>query len=361
LDAAFNTFFYRKIEIVPWNIVKYNVLSKSGGPNLYGTEPWTYYFRNLALNYNIWFALSLVSFPVFILHKLLSRSQHGFQSGLRTIVFLSPFYMWLAIFTLQPHKEERFMYPAYPFLALSAAIALHIILVAFGNPDPKTLIGRIPARLKLSVVAAGLLTAFILGGLRIIGITTAYSAPLSLYTPLGAGQASEVGTVGGAGDFVCYGKEWYRFPTSYFLPRGMHAKWVRSEFRGLLPGEFSEARTGFGIWSGTWLPPLGMNDMNEEDPGKYVDLRACQFLVDTQYPEQQRAAEVEGGKWMPPPNEPDYVADEATWEVVKCERFLDAASTSFLARTLWIPDLPYVQVPETFRRKWGRHCLLRRR
>jgi alpha-1,2-mannosyltransferase len=344
---------------VPWNIVRYNVLSKSGGPNLYGTEPWTYYFRNLTLNYNLWFVLALVSFPVFALHKLLSRSQHGFQSGLRTIVFVSPFYMWLAIFTMQPHKEERFMYPAYPFLALNAAIALHIILVFVGNPDPKTLMGRIPPKLKLLVVAAGLLLAVIVGALRIFGQYTAYAAPFSLYAPLGAGQPSETGTVGSAGDFVCYGKEWYRFPTSYFLPRGMHAKWIRSEFRGLLPGDFAEARMGFGVWSGTWLPPAGMNDRNEEDLGKHVELRACQFLVDTQYPEQQRRFGGEGGGWKAPPNEPDYVADTDAWEVVQCEKFLDAASTHVLARTLWVPD--WSVVPERYRRKWARHCLLKRK
>lgn len=270
------------------------------------------------------------------------------------MVFLLPFYMWLAVFTLQPHKEERFMYPAYPFLALNAAVALHIILTAFGSPDPRTWIGMIPAKLKLLVVSVTIILAFDIGLARIWGIYSAYSAPLSLYRPLGAGVAGEVGDFGGRGDSVCFGKEWYRFPTSYFLPRNMHAKWIRSEFRGLLPGEFSEARTGFGFWSGTWLPTIGLNDRNEEDPGKYVDLRTCAFLVDTQYPEQQRT---EG--WAPPPNEPDYIADEDHWEVVRCLPFLDAANTHFLARTLWVPE--WNIVPERFRRKWGRHCLLQRR
>ena len=73
-----------------------------------------------------------------------------------------------------------------------------------------------------------------------------------------------------AGDTVCFGKDWYRFPSSYFLPKGMHAKFVKSEFAGLLPGEFSEAKTGFGFFPGTWLVPRGMNDRNVEDPGKYV-------------------------------------------------------------------------------------------
>ncbi|RYP47147.1 hypothetical protein DL768_006757 [Monosporascus sp. mg162] len=307
-DTAVNTFFYKKLVTVPWNIVKYNIFSSTGGPDLYGTEPWTFYFRNLLINFNVWFVLALLSLPLFFLQKAFSTKSHGFQSGLRTVVFLSPFYMWLGIFTLQPHKEERFMYPAYPFIALNAALALHIILNAFGNSDPKTLVGKIPAKLKLAVVMAVMFISLDLGVARIVGLYTAYSAPLKLYEPLGAGVFGQQG-LGSRGDNVCFGKEWYRFPSSYFLPRDMHAKFIRSEFRGLLPGEFSEARTGFGFWSGTWLPPSGMNDRNEEDMGKYVDIRQCSFLVDTQYPEHEGAL---------PPNEPDYIADTENWEVVKC-------------------------------------------
>lgn len=335
--------------MVSWNIVKYNIFSSTGGPNLYGTEPWTFYFRNLLINFNVWFVLALLSLPLFLIQKVFSAKHHGFQSGLRTIVFLSPFYMWLGIFTLQPHKEERFMYPAYPFLSLNAAIALHIILNAFGNSDPKTLVGNIPAKLKLAVVMAFMFVSLDLGLARVVGVYTAYSAPLKLYEPLGAGVFGQEG-LGSRGDNVCFGKEWYRFPSSYFLPRDMHVKFIRSEFRGLLPGEFSEARTGFGFWSGTWLPPSGMNDRNEEDMGKYVDIRQCSFLIDTQYPEHKGAL---------PPNEPDYISDTENWEAVKCEPFLDAGSTHLLARVLWVPDLDLV--PEKFRRKWGQHCLLQRK
>ena len=202
--------------------MKYNIFSSTGGPDLYGTEPWTFYFRNLLINFNMWFILALLSLPLFLIQKVLSNQQHGFQSGLRTIVFLSPFYMWLGIFTLQPHKEERFMYPAYPFIALNAAMGLHIVLSAFGNSDPKTLVGKIPAKLKLAVVMAVMFFSLDLGLARIASLYTAYSAPLKIYGPLGAGVFGQQG-LGSRGDNVCFGKEWYRFPSSYFLPREMHA------------------------------------------------------------------------------------------------------------------------------------------
>lgn len=348
-DALINTFFYKKWEMVAWNIVKYNIFSSEGGPDLYGTEPWTFYFRNLVINFNIWFVLALLALPLFLVQKALSTRQYGFQTGLRTIVFLSPFYLWLGIFTLQPHKEERFMYPAYPFLCFNAAVTLHIILNAFGNSDPKTLVGKIPAKLKLFMVTSAIVLSLDLGVARILGLYQNYSAPLKIYTPLGAGVTGEEG-IGGKGDSVCFGKEWYRFPSSYFLPRDMHAKFVRSEFRGLLPGEFSEARTGFGLWSGTWLPTSGMNGLNQEDLGKYTDIRQCSFLVDTHYPLNKDPL---------PPNEPDYIEDTENWEVVKCVPFLDAGNTHLLARVLWVPESDLV--PQKYRRQWGEHCLLQRK
>ncbi|CAI4214901.1 unnamed protein product [Parascedosporium putredinis] len=305
-DTLINTFFYKKMEIIPWNIVNYNIFSKSGGPDLYGTEPWTFYFKNLTLNFNLWFILALLALPLFILQRLLSDRK--------------------------PHKEERFMYPAYPFLALNAAISVHVLLSVIGTQDPKSLVAKIPAKLRLLGVSAVFLLATGLGLARIYGVVSAYSAPMKLYEPLGAGVRV------------------VPVPVIVLPPRDMHAKFVRSEFRGLLPGEFSEAKIGFGFWSGTWLPTNGLNDRNEEDPGKYVDTRACHFLVDTQYPLHEGEL---------PPNEPDYVVDKENWEVVQCLPFLDASRTHPLARMLWVPDSS--AVPDKFRRKWANHCLLRRK
>ncbi|KAI9746234.1 MAG: mannosyltransferase [Claussenomyces sp. TS43310] len=339
-------FFYKRLELVPLNIVLYNVFSGPGrGPDIYGTEPWHFYARNLLLNFNIWFLLAVAAIPLFTLQKLLSTAPKGATTGLRTVIFMSPFYLWLGIFSLQPHKEERFMYPAYPALALNAAMSLHILLAAFGNSDPKTLVGKLPPRLKLLIVSTIILGSIEIGAARIYGIYTAYSAPLKIYEPL---SLAGVGSLGSPGDTVCFGKEWYRFPTSYFLPNGMKAKFIKSEFDGLLPGEFAEAKTGFGFWSGTWLEPAGMNDLNQEDMGKYTDIRTCSFLVDTYYP-GANASDLE----------PHYILDSENWEEVSCQPFLDASRTHLLARTLWLPNLP--MIPDKFKRHWGRHCLLRSR
>lgn len=265
LQTVIDAFFYRQFVVVPWRLVFYNIFAgKDRGPDIFGTEPYHYYLRNLLLNFNVWFVLAVAVVPLVILQSRFRERNTMKQTLLRTWVFISPFYIWMAIFTLQPHKEERFMYPAYPFLALNAAIGLHIILTYVGSTNPKELIGRISAKLKLALILSAIVLSINIGLLRIVGTVTAYRAPLEIY------EALEPRGVARPGDTVCFGKDWYRFPSSYFLPNGMRAKFIKSEFSGLLPGEFNEAKTGFGFYPGTWLIPPGMNDRNEEDPGKYV-------------------------------------------------------------------------------------------
>jgi alpha-1,2-mannosyltransferase len=240
----------------------YNVFTGgSKGPNIYGVEPWHYYLRNLALNFNAWLVLALAAFPMLILQQFVRQKPVLRQSYSRNLVFLTPFYLWLGIFTLQPHKEERFMYPAYPALAFNAAVSLHLLLSNLGSTKPSGSASKIPAQLKLAVVTFCVMGAFNLGALRTVGLMTAYSAPLTVYAPL---QAPEIASQGAN---VCLGKEWYRFPSSYFLPHNIHTKFIKSEFSGLLPGEFGELP---GWFPGTWMLPSGMNDENREDPGKYV-------------------------------------------------------------------------------------------
>jgi alpha-1,2-mannosyltransferase len=339
VQTAIDSFFYHKFTCVPLNIVLYNVFSGgSRGPDIYGVEPWHFYVRNLALNFNIWFFLALAAFPLLLIQHVVIQKAVSKQTLLRSVVFVSPFYLWLAIFTAQPHKEERFMYPIYPTLALNAALSLHIILANFGSTDSRHLVSKIPASVKLAVVSIPLLLSFNVGMLRTVGTFTAYSAPLNVYQPLHLGVE----------DTVCLGKEWYRFPSSFFLPDGVHAKFIKSEFSGLLPGEFSEATVGFGLFPGTWLVPSGMNDENLEDVGKYTDVNHCTYLVDSNLPSASPTA-----------LEPDYILDSTNWQKLKCTSFLDASQTHLLGRLLFIPDLPFV--PEKFRRKWGEYCLLQRK
>ena len=156
------------------------------------------------------------------------------------------------------------MYPAYPSLAINAAISMHIILTFVGTASRTSLMGKIPAKLRLLASTAGVMLAVGFSVLRTLGTSTAYYAPLVIHRSLAKEPDMTNGT-------VSYGKEWYRFPSSYFLPQGAHAKFIQSEFSGLLPGEFPELGHAqlFPI-SETSKVPSGMNDENKADPDKYV-------------------------------------------------------------------------------------------
>ena len=186
-------------------------------------------------------------------------------SLIRSLVFATPFYLWLAVFSVQPHKEERFMYPAYPFLCLNAALTLHNILHYVGRLRSTSIVGRTPGTAKAIAAAGGISLVVALGVLRTLGTVTAYRAPLQIYAPLWTAEYEH------AEGSVCLGKEWYRFPSSFFLPDKVRARFVKSDFDGLLPGQFSEERGHLGLPS-AWVTPSGMNDQNIGDPGKHVRL-----------------------------------------------------------------------------------------
>ena len=65
--VAVDSIAYRRFQVVPVNIVIYNVFSGSGrGPNIFGTEPWWYYVLNLGLNFNIAIMAACASIPLMV-------------------------------------------------------------------------------------------------------------------------------------------------------------------------------------------------------------------------------------------------------------------------------------------------------
>lgn len=127
---------YGKLSIVPWNIVKYNIFGEEGrGPELYGTEPWYFYIKNLFLNFNIILPLALLSLPGLAITHAFDYKRLGFvrhatdQSSPYTLlaIRLAPLYIWLGVLSMQPHKEERFMYPIYPLICFNGATALYLV------------------------------------------------------------------------------------------------------------------------------------------------------------------------------------------------------------------------------------------
>ena len=132
---ALDTLFYGKLTIVPWNIIKYNIFPEAGrGPDLYGSEPLTFYLNNLILNFNVLAPLAFVSLPILFVTSFVDRKRLGDKPPPGTtspyvlLAFrLAPVYLWFAIMSAQSHKEERFMYPIHPLLCFNAAVSVYLL------------------------------------------------------------------------------------------------------------------------------------------------------------------------------------------------------------------------------------------
>lgn len=109
--AAIDSYYYGRPVLVAWNIVKYNVFG--GKATLYGTESPSYYFVNGLLNFNLALPLALAALPAVGVTYLFDRKRVDGNKFTFLAFRLLPVYVWLGILTLQPHKEERFLFPAY--------------------------------------------------------------------------------------------------------------------------------------------------------------------------------------------------------------------------------------------------------
>ncbi|QSL66512.1 hypothetical protein MERGE_000892 [Pneumocystis wakefieldiae] len=110
--------------------------------------------------------------------------------------------------------------------------------------------------------------------LRVLLIIDAYSAHMSVYTKIPSVSDN-------FGNILCIGKEWHRFPSSFFVPDNISVKFIKSRFTGLLPGEFISNKNEWR--SGLWSIPSNMNDLNMEEWGKYTDISQCDYLIDTDF------------------------------------------------------------------------------
>lgn len=394
-----DTLFYGKLALVPWNIITYNVLSaqRGAGPELYGTEPPWFYLANLGLNVGpIILVLALTTAPVLILDRLTSTSRYSdpsskeAQGSSRLSLLLlrtAPFYVWLALLSTQPHKEERFMFPAYASLCFNAALSLDTSIILaeqviskLSHSRQQNTASKLPTRLLATPV---LFCSAAFAVLRICGTIASFHAPFTVLHHLNTNSA-RIHASSPHGLSVCYGKEWYRFPSSFFLPNDDSLEFVKSAFDGILPKHFYDGRSDLVIkhekdtitatmdallgWtipdhlaSRTRAWQTGFNDLNREEPDRYVNVTTqCHILVDS-------------GDLNPvvPASEPRYVDDTSHWQRLRCEPFLDAEASKqsavgrslafklaqTLARTLWAP----AEVRRRLGLRYRDYCLLRNR
>jgi len=208
-------------------------------------------------------------------------------------------HLWMAFFLYLPHKEERFMFVIYPLICVMGSISL----VLLGNflqallgatlftrvsnppspPSPKpsrsvqfegkgltfdlklakTFLSKAPRYLLLIVCASSVA----LSCSRTVSSHINYHAPIEVYTQLSvkefqSGLNDQVPLPGEIN--VCVGKEWYRFPSNFFMPsERFKLQYIESGFTGQLPQPYVSE-------NGTWIIPSGFNALNKQEMSRYV-------------------------------------------------------------------------------------------
>jgi alpha-1,2-mannosyltransferase len=274
--AVFDSDKYDKTMVAPWNLIHYNLFNGQGGPNLYGTEPWWYYFANGFLNFNVSFLFALLSIPVILLQNFNQK-----LADTRLWVGCLPFYFFLGVFSLQPHKEERFMYVVFPLICFNAAVGIKYCEKLLQSLLNLVRIGAVANDRLCKLFRFTSMAAFVgISILRIYSQYHFYNAPLQVYSKL-YGSLSDPVLVDRQAN-VCVGKEWYRFPSHFFIPNSMRVKFVKSRFRGLLPSYFGEPElviyhpiTNYRFSKRNFTScPTNNNNMNIHEEDRYV------FMID---------------------------------------------------------------------------------
>lgn len=234
--------FYHRWVLAPLNAIIYNLFSSSGGAHLFGREPASFYLANLFLNLNLVLPLALLAYPLALAlggcNDLLGRRLWGIA------VFT------VAIFSLQAHKEERFLYHIYPLLTLLAAKTLALPAI------PRSL-----SRCLLALVV-------ILSISRSLAVIRNYGAADAVFSQLDRLVPRQDGAN------VCLGRDWHRFPTHFYL-QGRHGQeqrvfFVQSTFAGMLPLFQPSSSAGHEEL---------YNARNEASPTQFSDPSLCRLFV----------------------------------------------------------------------------------
>jgi alpha-1,2-mannosyltransferase len=315
--------YFGKLALAPLNIVLYNVFT-AHGPNLYGVEPFQFYFINGFLNFNFIWLLALITPVLIAVGSILVPAKSKSTLTLPYYLSLAPFYIWLAVFLAQPHKEERFLFPIYPMISLCGAISLDIIQKLFFRL--KSWFCKLPAGThylnhSMFIAATFMLLTMFVGFSRIFSLYRNYHAPLDLMMELNnLPKEGEWALPPGLKQVnVCVGKDWYRYPSSFFLPsKQFRVRFLKSEFKGILPAYYSDAPNS------TRLVHAYFNDLNQENEHMYADYAGCDFLLDLDLNRYTLL-------------EPNYAARTDDWRLVKSLPFLNADESNTILRAFYVP------------------------
>ncbi|KAL7405715.1 hypothetical protein ABVT39_006176 [Epinephelus coioides] len=108
ISTVIDCMFYEKWTMVQFNFLKFNVLHSVA--DFYGSHPWHWYFTQ--------------GFPV-VIGPHLPLFLHGCSLAFKRYKILLAVVIWtIAVYSLLPHKEFRFIYPVLPFCMIFCGTSL---------------------------------------------------------------------------------------------------------------------------------------------------------------------------------------------------------------------------------------------
>lgn len=238
---------------------------------------------------------------------------------------LAPLYIWLLVFFPQPHKEERFLFPIYPMVTLCGAITVDVF---------QRLFFRMKSLIAKSTIAAGshyldhtmfiAISAMVLSTLfnlsRVFSLYRNYHASMDIFMELNSFSISQEYRDDRIYN-VCIGKDWHRYPGSFFLPpKNFRLRLLKSEFRGMLPVYYADGENA------TQVLHSYFNDKNKEDERTYFNYNNCDFLI---YFDEGKYTDLE----------PNYSKFTKDWTIYKTLPFLIQENSHKLLRAFYIPFL----------------------
>ena len=335
---ALDAHYYGFLSYTPWNIVRYNVVEAKA--NLYGVESWKYYPLNLILNFNVCFILSCLSFIVPI-YNMITKKKQSFELLIhltplyiwgivmqtrphkeeRFIYFVYTMICFTGAIALD-WFAEKFTY-IFCNSCSSTLSTSSINADNDDNDDNDDSNGQTKKNTTKTTstnnscywfVSSLIMLPFILLSVsRIINVIKHYRAPMEIYSHL---YNDELTKSWGhlfrfhhshenaydpnhhdlpalkytkdyynkdidAGDHVavCVGKEWYRYPSSFYLRPWSRLYFLKSSFTGQLPSKYKESHDENDIY-GTRAHTPYMNDNNKEEITRYIDYKECHYIID---------------------------------------------------------------------------------
>jgi alpha-1,2-mannosyltransferase len=341
-----DSYFFGKFVFAPLNIVMYNVFPQNPnqGPDIYGKEPLSFYIKNGFLNFNLLFPMAFAS-VLFLVWEFFKLKNTSNLKSLRINVCYNfvvlGMLLWSLVFFTRPHKEERFLYPIYPLILISASYTLNYV-----HLKVKKVFSMLRMTLVWEILPSFIIILHALFSIsRGVALIKNYSASIEIYTVLNQPSIkfSTPWLENKEEINVCVSKEWYRFPSSFFIPEKLdlvskHQYWklafLESDFKGQLPGYFNRS---LSLPMSTRYVDKLFNDENKEVIQRYHNIKKCDFFIDTDSAEDDTSQNLLLNK----------VNTKTNWKTLSKIKFLDSDNPSMF-RSFYVPFLSEKKLKFTF-------------